>query len=125
MRKILVWVMTSLSVLRTHARTYTVSTLRLPLYVSHCEMPHSTCVGTRIFFFRREVASPTALREKKAKHYFEDDKIHIQFMRPTAEKRARRLVMGETNRLAHHQNLEVKSFSSVLVLRNVGFFLLK
>ena len=48
-----------------------------------------------------------------------------QFMSPTAGERARQLAAGETNRLAHHQNLEVKSFYSDPARRNVGVFLLK
>ena len=64
-------------------------------------------------FVWREVASPTAFEKKLNK------------TKKTAAERARQLAAGETNRLAHHQNLEVKSFYSDPAPRNVGFFLLK
>ena len=81
--------------------------VRPPLYVSHCEMPHSTCVATRVFcffvvvfvvvfvlffccyffgFLAGSCIVNCVLEKKKkkkkgeAKHNFEDDKIQSQFM---------------------------------------------
>ena len=96
-------------------------------------MRHSNLVLQPGIFFRLEIEWPTALpsafvwREVASPTAFEkkDDKKQSQLMGPTAGERERRLAAGETNRLAHHQNLEVKSFYSDPAGQNVGFLLLK
>ena len=113
-------------------------TVRTLVHVSQCEMRHSNPVLQPGFFSAGNCMANCAAVcvclagscnancvKKKTKNDFEDDKIQSQFMWPTAGERARRLVAGETNRLTHHQNVEVKSFYSDTARRNVAFLLLE